>query len=120
MDDGDGRAVRLTGGVRGGKEHGRGVKVYGGGSRDEGDFGDGKQHGHGVLVWGSDGEWGGDRYEGEWKDGKQHGRGVAVWASGDKCEGDWREGRLLGMGKGRENGQSKRCYTDGDTITFVD
>ena len=62
----------------------------------------------------------GNRYEGEFRDGNFSGRGVIAFANGDKCEGDWREGKLLGMGKGRENGQSKKCYTDGGTITFVD
>ncbi len=62
----------------------------------------------------------GDRYEGEYRDGKAHGRGVIVTANGDECEGDWREGRLLGTGEVWRNGLLKKCYTDGDTITFVD
>ena len=98
LDDGEWRAIEYTGEMRDGKEHGRGVKVYAGGTRYEGDFRDGKQHGHGVLVWGYDGEWAGDRYEGEWKDGKQHGRGVWVAANGDRYEGDYRDGKRHGRG----------------------
>ena len=62
----------------------------------------------------------GNRYEGDYWDDKQHGRGAITFANGDECEGDWREGRLLGTGKGRENGQSVKCYLDGNTIQFSD
>ena len=41
-------------------------------------------------------------------------------ANGDECEGVWHEGSLLGVGKGRADGQSKECDTDGETITFMD
>ena len=75
----------------------------------------GKAHGRGVDVWAD-----GGRYEGEFKDGEWHGRGVFVEANGDECEGDWHEGRLLEVGKGMADGQSKKCSSDGDTITFLD
>ena len=86
-----------------------------GGGRKGGEWRGGKRNGRGFFGLAD-----GRRYEGDYKDGKEHGRGVFVFANSDKCEGDWREGRLLGMGKGRENGQSKKCYEDDGTIKFTD
>jgi hypothetical protein len=47
----------------------------------------GKQHGRGVLLFGN-----GGTYSGDWRDGTQHGSGVKIWANGDRYEGDWRNG----------------------------
>ena len=62
----------------------------------------------------------GDRYEGDWKDDKPHGRGVWELTNGDKCDGEWREGKLSGTGNAIKNGQSKKCYAEGNTIKFTD
>lgn len=86
-------------------------------SRYVGTMRDGKKEGKGVFTHPD-----GSRYEGEYKNGRRHGRGTAVFANGDRCEGEWREGRLLGTGKGRVAGSKKasKCYSDNETIKFVD
>ena len=114
-EDGEWRTEKYTGEMKGGRLHGRGVLVWANRDRYEGDWKDDKAHGRGVMVWAD-----GDRYEGDFKDDKFHGRGVYARADGDKCEGDWREGTLLGTGKGRENGQFRKCYEDEGTIKFTD
>ncbi len=91
--------VAWSGACANGKAQGRGTQV--------------KQ----VFIGGT---WLTVKYEGEMKDGKEHGRGARTSANGDKCEGDWRENRLFGTGKGRENGQFKKCYMDGNTIKYID
>ena len=84
-------------------------------SKYSGEMKGGKAHGRGVDEWAD-----GGRFEGEYKDGEWHGPGVYMDANGDECAGVWRDGKLLGGGKGKANGQTKECDTDGETITFVD
>jgi hypothetical protein len=106
---------RYEGGFVDGDFHGSGFLVYANGDRYEGEHRYGKQHGRGNLVFA-----GGNKYQGEFWVGSFNGRGVFTFANGNECEGDWRDDRLVGMGKGRENGLIKKCYEEEGTITFRD
>ena len=113
--NGEWKESKYTGEMKDGKQHGRGVYVWANGDRYEGDWKDGKPYGRGVYVWAN-----GNRYEGNFKDGERHGRGVYVWANGDECDGNWINGRLLGTGNAIKNGQSMKCYLDGNTFKYTD
>ncbi len=86
-------------------------------SRYTGTMRDGIKEGRGTFVHPD-----GNRYEGEYRAGRRHGRGAAIFANGDKCAGEWREGVLLGSGEGWVESSKKatKCYSDGESIKFVE
>ena len=52
-----------------------------------------REDGKGIFIWA-----GGDRYEGDFKEGKLDGMGIFIWASGSRYEGGFKEGQQNGMG----------------------
>jgi hypothetical protein len=86
-----------------GLRHGRGVRVYGDGSRFEGEWYQGEQQGFGVYL-GSGVT--GVRYEGSWHEGKKHGSGVESYGNND--------GMTYVCPLGNQHNGNARCFYDGD------
>jgi len=125
---------KYYGGIKDGKQHGKGKYSFANGNVYEGDWKDGKKHGKGKNSWADGSVYDGDVYEGDWKDGHFHGTGKYSFASGDVYEGDYKEGKKHGTGKhswgdgtvcegdvyegdwtdGYMNGTGKRSYANGN------
>jgi hypothetical protein len=73
---------------------GKGVWVFGNGSRWEGDFLDAKLNGHGREVFPRENE----SYEGTLLNGKYEGTGTYHFANGGVYEGEWHDGMPNGRG----------------------
>jgi hypothetical protein len=100
---------RDEGEFNGGKQDGRGVRVFTNGARYEGDFKNGKREGYGVEVYA-----GGGRYEGRWKDNIFEGHGVAALANGNRFEGEFQDGKPNGHGTYKtKDGTVSGNWTDG-------
>lgn len=102
--------VWYVGDVRDGRAHGRGVGIWGTGSRYDGEWRDNRRHGIGTFTW-KDGE----TYDGEFADDRRTGRGVYVWRTGERWEGEWLDDMRHGdgvlfdaKGKARTRGRWER------------
>jgi len=104
--------------------NGKGLYVYTGGNKYEGEFKDGEQDGQGTFTlsdgkkyvgeW-KEGKWNGQgtftspdeyKYVGEWKDGIMSGQGTLTYSDGEKYVGSWKDGK--------KNGQGTGTYPNGD------
>ena len=81
--------------------HGIGIRVWYGGSIDEGYWKDGELHGRGRVIYGT-----GNYYIGEWQRGSYNGEGT-YYQDGDKYTGQWHDYK----------GQGEINYTDGTEYT---
>ena len=89
--------AEYRGAFKAGLKHGKGVKSWPNGDRDEGMFAADYKEGHGIYTWGR-GPWQGERYEGDWVEDRRHGFGTYRWPSGDSYAGAWEAARPTGRG----------------------
>ena len=81
-------------------KHGIGIRVWSGGSIDEGYWKDGKLDGRGRRIFDN-----GTYYIGQWKEGIRDGKGTIYYPDGDRYEGGWKNNDKYGQGT---------YYRDGD------
>jgi hypothetical protein len=87
---------KYHGQFRGGKAHGYGQYIGGGGNRYIGAWQDGKAHGYGEEV--QQCACASRSYKGEWQADRPHGKGIEVYFNGDRYEGEFRNGMRYGDG----------------------
>lgn len=94
---------------------GRGEFEYADSARYKGEFKDALEHGQGEKYFVD-----GTRHKGEFQDGWPMGHGIVTFPDGSTCEGKWRKKKLIGIGKGFQNGKNLMCIWQEETgLTFI-
>ena len=90
---GKGNTVYYVGEIKNDMANGKGIALFGTGSRYEGEWKNNLRHGKGAFYW-QDGEY----YIGSYKDDKREGFGEYNWPNGEKYIGEWSNDKRNGKG----------------------
>jgi len=90
---GKGNTVYYVGEIKDDKANGKGIALFGTGSRYEGEWKNNLRHGQGSFYW-QDGEY----YIGSYKNDKREGLGEYNWPNGEKYIGEWSNDKRNGKG----------------------